>query len=348
MNFYSYADDSTVIKSINYTLQGCKFNRKLSEFDLEKVWNIIKLNKRISTILIFLCFITLMYGVIFPNFTHFVNNNWFVNSTTIIIILFGICSLITFFTAKIFEKQLQKNFGEYEKTIFKSSNNIDMKYYNIFKFELAKAGIFLIVLILLISLASPLKRAQNAIVHENYSKTIRLTTIGSIVFPILPDWYSLRGYAKFQEKDFNGAISDFDRAYALGSDEFNPMNFDNKIFIKYFIKDYTGALKDFDNEISNAPDDYQRDAFMWDKAQFLYNISKYQEALDIYTELLAKADNDSVFLLKDRLYLERAQVYQVIGKEQEAKKDLFNAGALDLIGTKVESIPSPVLLLDEI
>lgn len=36
------------------------------------------------------------------------------------------------------------------------------------------------------------------------------------------------------------------------------MNFDNKIFVKYFIKDYDGALADFDYEIEHASDDYEK------------------------------------------------------------------------------------------
>jgi tetratricopeptide (TPR) repeat protein len=169
-----------------------------------------------------------------------------------------------------------------------------------------------------------------------------------MVFPILPDWYSLRGYAKFQQEDFEGAIKDYDKAYRLGADVFNAMNFDNKIFIKYYLKDYKGALQDFDTEIKNSDNEYEKDALLWDKAQFLYNIGKYTDALGLYTQLLSKADSDSVFLLKDRLYLERAQIYQKLGQKDLAQEDLNNSESQDSLDDVLDAIPKPTLILNEL
>ena len=126
------------------------------------------------------------------------------------------------------------------------------------------------------------------------------------------------------------------------------MNFDNKIFIKYFIKDYEGALADFDYEIKHASDDYERDSFLWDKAQFLYNIQKYEEALKIYDELLIKSEEDRIFLLQNRLYFERAQVYKHLGEEELAENDILNADSLNIEEAFKNPIPQPILLLDEI
>ena len=92
----------------------------------------------------------------------------------------------------------------------------------------------------------------------------------------------MRGYARFQLGDYKNAIADFDKAYQLESDIFKTMNFDNKIYIKYYLGDYDSALKDFDTEIKKAENEYIKDSFLWDKAQFLYNIKKYKEALKLY------------------------------------------------------------------
>ena len=85
---------------------------------------------------------------------------------------------------------------------------------------------------------------------------------------------------------------------------------------------------------------------MQHKAQFLYNIKHYDEALSLYNDLIVKAENDRIFLLKDRLYLERAEVYKKLGQTDLAQNDIENAGGWDS-ETSQNPIPKPVLLLEE-
>ncbi len=349
MDFYRYTEcNGTVIKSINNTSLGYQFEKMFSESELDNIWGIIRLHKRISTVLIFLFFVTILYKIIFPNYALLLNSNLNLSIIAVISTIILVYLGITFLSTKIFEKRLEKVFGKFERVRFVKNNDINARYYKIFKTELIKVGVLLVSVFLFISLESPVKKANNALSQGQYKKTIRITTLGSMVFPILPDWYSLRGYARFQLGDYEAAIKDYDTAYHLGTDYFNTMNFDNKIYIKYFLKDYEGAIKDFDTEIKNADGDYERDSFLWDMAQFLYNVNRYEEALALYNELLTKADSDSVFLLKDRLYLERAQIYQMLGKDDLAQEDLINSGAAETLDNKLDYIPKPVLLLKEL
>jgi tetratricopeptide (TPR) repeat protein len=191
---------------------------------------------------------------------------------------------------------------------------------------------------------SPFKFAKSIIKIGDYNRVIRITTIGAKIYPIAPKWYSLRGYAKFQIGDFSGAIVDYDKAYHLESDGFNMMNFDNKIFIKYYLKDYSGALNDFDYEIEHSNNENERDEFLWDKAQFLYNINRYEEALKLYNDLLVKAESDRIFLLKDRLYLERAQIYKKLGENELAQQDIEKSESID---NGYDPIPQPTLMVDD-
>ena len=124
------------------------------------------------------------------------------------------------------------------------------------------------------------------------------------------------------------------------------MNFDNKIFIKFSLGDYESALNDFDKEIKNATSEDERDQFMWDKAQFLYNIGKFDEALKLYNELIVKSESDRIFLLKDRLYLERAQVYKMLGETELAQQDIETSEIQDEDNNK-NPIPQPVLILND-
>lgn len=347
MNFYTYTEDATIIKSINNAFLGYKFQNKFSEEQLEIVWELIRQHKRFSTILIFVLFIVSLYGIIFPNYYFISNQNWYFTALPLLVIFFLIYHGITIICTKHFEKQLNSKFGEFEKTIYTPSGNVDSKYYRHFKIELAKAFGLILFILLCFRIGSPFKIALKWLHQERYKDVINLTTIGSKIFPIAPEWYSLRGYAQFKIKNYKEAIKDYDKAYKFGPDEYNVMNFDNKIYIKYIIKDYKSAIKDFDYEITHASDDYERDSFLWDKAQFLYNIGQYKQSLKIYDSLIQKAEYDKIYLLQNRLYYERAQVYKKLGLEEAANQDLLNAETLNIEESFKNPIPAPTILLDE-
>ena len=126
------------------------------------------------------------------------------------------------------------------------------------------------------------------------------------------------------------------------------MNFDNKIYIRYYLGDYEEALKEFNEEIKNADNDFTRDLLLWDKAQFLYNIQRYSQALKIYNKLLINSESDRVYLLQNRLYYERSQVYEKLGKQKDAQKDMQEAEKLNLEPEFENNIPEPTLLFEVI
>ena len=160
-------------------------------------------------------------------------------------------------------------------------------------------------------------------------------------------WYSLNGYAKFYLKDYKGSIKSYDKAYLSAVDDYGAMDFDNKIYVRYYTKDYKSALEDFEEELQNTVGDGNVNSFLWDKAQFLYNIKKYDEALDIYNQLIVKSDDDEVYLIKNRLFYERAQVLDKLGKKDLADLDRRYAKELGIEETFKTPIPKPVLLLNE-
>lgn len=347
MNFYSVnSDGSIIIKSINNTSLGYKLSKPLTDGEIEEVWKLIKKHKRGIAIIAFVFFIILLYGIIFPCYSFIITHEWYYTLIPLLLIILGLSHLITILNTRSFEKSLKKKFGDFETAIFNAQNNFDLKYYNLFKIEFAKAIILIILFVVGFEIIAPFKTITTNIQQEKYNEVIKLTTLGSKIFPIAPEWYSLRAYSKFKLKDYEGAIQDYDKAYKLGTDEYNIMNFDNKIYIKYFTKDYNGALQDFDHEINNADNDFEKDSFLWDKAQFLFNIGKYSEALKIYNQLLVKAENDRIFLLKNRLYFERAQVYKKLKEEDLANEDLQNAEALDVEQIFEKPIPEPTLIME--
>ncbi len=190
-------------------------------------------------------------------------------------------------------------------------------------------------------------RIANIIRNENYDDAIKVTTLGAKIFPHYSKWYSLRAYSEFQLQDYNASMKDYDKAFELETNEYKMMYFDNKIYIRYYLKDYEKALADFNAAIQNSGDDFEKDSIFWDKAQFLYNIGKYNEALNIYNELILKSDEDKIYLLKPRLYFERAQVYEKLGKHDLAKKDLEFARSSQMGESFENPIPLPTILLDD-
>ncbi len=203
----------------------------------------------------------------------------------------------------------------------------------------------IVIIAIAVIIYSPFNKAITAIENQDYGKAIKITSIGAEIYPY-PKWYSIRGYAKFQLGDYQGAIKDYDKAFSLETDDYKIINFDNKIYVKYYLKDYAGALQDFDYEIENAKDDFVRDSFLWDKAQFLFNLARYNEALQIYNKLLLKSDEDKIYLLKTRLFFERAQVYEKLGLYELAKQDIENSRNSDIGESFENPIPAPALLLD--
>ncbi|MBQ8460623.1 tetratricopeptide repeat protein [bacterium] len=331
------------------TFTGYKFDRKFSTDEINSVWNEIKFHRRISTILISFVFLFVLYEIIFPKFSFLVNNNSLANVLYILLLITIVCQIITVIFAKLFEKKLKKKFGSYTNVKYISSGVTDENFYRLFKIELAKALTLVFLIVTIFAIISPFAFTRELLKKERFNDVIKLTTFGSKIFPIASDWYSMRGYAKYKTGDYQGAIKDFDKAYELSANGFDIMNFDNKIFIKYYIKDYDSALQDFDNEIKKAQNDNEKDQFLWDKAQFLYNIKKYEDAMDIYNQLLIQSDNDRIYLLKDRLYLERAQVYKDLGQDELAKLDIESSGISDSDDNSIAEnpIPKPTLMVDD-
>ncbi|MBR1460385.1 hypothetical protein IJ596_01970 [bacterium] len=346
VNFYSITENGeTIIKSINNISVGYKFDEKFSTDKIEKLRKQTKFFKRFSTIIILLSYIALVYGVIFPNYTYFEGSLKHVLCFLLFVIVITI--FIAFANSKIYELFLRKKYGQYEKTHFPSSNSIEDQSYKDFKLELVK--IFLLVICIVgvyFWIGSPHINTLNMITQGRYEDAVKMTTLWSKIIPNDPQWYSLRAYAKFHTGDFEGAVEDYDKAYNLENNEYKMMNFDNKIYVRYAQKNYKQALKDFDKEIENAQDEFDRDSFLWDKAQFLYNIERYKDALKIYDMLLVNSENDRIYLIENRLYYERAQVHLRLNNEQEAQNDMDKAFELNLDPKFQNPIPAPTLLLN--
>ena len=346
INFYSITNQGkTIIKSINGILLGYEYDRIFDTDELNSLKIVRNNYKRFSTFFILLAYFILIYFFMFPNF-NLLNNLSFKILIIFLVILLPL--IIMIIISKIFEYFLINKYGQFTKTKFPYDNFVENQSYKEFKLEILKIFSFLIVIIgIYICIGSPYKTSLNLINSGKYKDAIKITTIWSKIIPIDSHWYSLRGYARFYTGDYDNAIKDYDKAYELRNDEFKSMNFDNKIYIKYYNKDYQSALKDFDKAIESSTGG-EKNSLLWDKAQFLFNIGRYKESLKIYNDLLVKSTEDRVYLMENRLYFERAQVYRELGESSFAESDIETAKNLDLDVEFQNSIPKPALLLEEI
>lgn len=346
VNFYSITDNGeTIIKSINNTFAGYKYDVIFSDEKLNALRKVIKNFKRFSTIAVLLSYFILVYGFVFPHYELFKDNNLKIGIIIFAVILpFIILAIMSF----LFEMYLKKKCGHFQRTHFPTTNVIETQSYKDFKFEILKIFILLTVICgIYFWIGSPYETTMSLINKGKYSDAVKMATIWSKILPVDAQWYSLRGYARFYDGDYKGAIADYDKAYQLKDNEYKSMSFDNKIYIKYILSDYESAIDDFDNEISKTKDDGEKDSLLWDKAQFLYNIGEYRNALKIYNNLVKKSVDDRIYLMENRIYYERAQVYKSLGMDKEAKADEQKAQELDLDIEYQTSIPEPTLILEE-
>lgn len=61
--------------------------------------------------------------------------------------------------------------------------------------------------------------------------------------PTSAEAYNERGWSKYEQKDYEGALKDLDKAIELDSNSANAYN--NRARAKYYKKDYLGAIKDY-------------------------------------------------------------------------------------------------------
>ncbi len=348
VNFYSITDkNETIIKSLNNIFKGYKFDYTFTEDQINATRKTMKLYKRLSAAIILLLYFIAIYGLLFNNYEIFIDLY-----PKIILITFVIFStfLILYVGAKLFEKYLNKNYGNFVVTRFPSSNFIENQSYKDFKVELVKIFCLAVLIFwgyfsgIYLLLGSPYETSLKLINTHKYEDAIKVTSFWIKIFPVDSQWYSMRGYSRYYTGDYKGAISDFNRAYNLEDDEYKSMNFDNKIFIMYQMHDYDNALKEFDKEI--IKDKYDKNSYLWDKAQFLYNIKEYEKSLEIYNELIVNSEEDKVYLLTGRLYFERAQVYKKLKDMENYKQDIKMSQEYDLMPDFQKNIPQPELLLD--
>jgi tetratricopeptide (TPR) repeat protein len=141
--------------------------------------------------------------------------------------------------------------------------------------------------------------------------------------PGLPYPFAERGYYRLMNKDFKGAMEDYDKVLAL--DKKDEESYLNRGLAKEKLKDFKGAFTDYTEAISLKPD-YEK---AWlNRANLLVKLNRPDEAIEDYTVAITWYQEYAL------AYYNRAIANNKLKKNKAACEDLNQAIKL---GAKVES-----------
>ena len=135
--------------------------------------------------------------------------------------------------------------------------------------------------------------------------------------PSLPYPYAERGFNRMEQKDWNGALKDYNEAIRI--DSTNEEYFLNRALVREKLKDMTGAYLDYSNAISIR----QNFEKAWlNRGNLLSRLNRLPEAIEDYTI--------AIFYFPEyaTAYYNRSVAYHRQKKSDDACKDLKHAEAL--------------------
>jgi tetratricopeptide (TPR) repeat protein len=125
--------------------------------------------------------------------------------------------------------------------------------------------------------------ALKAYNQKNYRITVDKAGQSLALVPVNADLHFWKGYAHYYLKEFDNAVSELDLALAQG---FKPLEvYRVRSLAKFEKKDYEGALADFNEGLKLDPNNLM---FLAGKAEINFNQKKYPDALASYQLALAQ------------------------------------------------------------
>ena len=130
--------------------------------------------------------------------------------------------------------------------------------------------------------------------------------------------YYNSGNAKYQLKNYRGAIDDFNKVIMI--DPQNANAYYNRGDVKYQLKDYKGAIDDLTEAININPD--YTNAYI-NRSDVKYTFKDYRGAIDDLTAAINIEPNNAIF------YYKRGSIKYKLQEYQNAIKDLNKAIEID-------------------
>ncbi|ELS00406.1 tetratricopeptide repeat protein [Xenococcus sp. PCC 7305] len=126
------------------------------------------------------------------------------------------------------------------------------------------------------------------------------------------------GRRKLNQKDYRGAIEEFNQALASNPNDLDALSGRGEAY--YWLKDFPAVIKDFDDVLRQNPND---STFLWYRAYAHDELGKHHKAISDYDEAI-RIDSDNA-----SLYNSRGISYSKLGEYDKAIADYNEALRLD-------------------
>ncbi len=331
--YYGVDRNTTFIRGL--LKQSYKFSKVIDIQDLLKIDKTASFMTYFSVVISIVLFLAYFYGVFFKNYLTIMHMQPIAFSLLITVPVM-IAILIPYLTANFAFENYLKNFGEYTKEKEPFKIPLDAGEKTIPGLEKIKkrvvkealCGIIAVFLFLLFALfadATP-KKIVNLIKQGKYEKALKTADLSLKILPVSSRNYGYRAAAKYFMKDYKGAVQDYELANKYSGTEF----YDADMFLaKGKILSKKEMLLQYDKSIKSQKSDVDKYSAIYSKANYLYGIKDFKDALSCYNLLInAYSKDKSVNVPTSVLYFRRAMTYQKLGNVQNYKIDIGVANSM--------------------
>ncbi len=212
----------------------------------------------------------------------------------------------------LFSRQLVKAFGKYEVIDFRPSISKE-KSDEFMSIYFSKAVALLIVLMLCFTPSFLIKTAikRDITKAKKFSQAVSLSKLYFALYPKNEKIYDMRAYAKFRQKDYEGALEDYQTVLDFTGKKFykeDLIRLANLLYLKRVLSTSNEAL-DLFNEYATKKDAsvLQMSQLLWIKSIFRveHNITEgiLQDYSDLLTSLDEKDTENQFYVGCDRAYI---------------------------------------------
>ena len=301
---------------------GYKFFEKFDDEKIQILNSVYRKYTSILNIIVILGIFAFIYLFLFPNYLKLMQLPYY-----LFIILLSAIPLVGLFLIyivinKFYENFLSKNFGTFEKTQFKPNiYNVEPKAFEQYLTTPRKSSYIAtaIILLFMLYIFTPfLISGFNS--AGKYTFAENLSNIYLKFVPINPDIYGQKGYAEYNLKKYKMAEKDYQSANLYS---FSNV-YDNDILgVKILDLSFDDSIKAFDSAIYNAEKDENKYFLMNEKAIYLQQNGKYNEAVKIYNQLINayESKKDTGFEV-DFVYYNRGLIKLKLGEIESGNQDI--------------------------
>ena len=318
-NYYEVGSNSVIagiMRNIGYLYQQKLSEEQLSEYN--------KKYRKYTTIVnsvVALEILLYIYVIIFPYFTNFMAQPFFVAVLTLSVVpLLGL--YLTYVVANsFFEKYLEKTIGLGKRTKFVPTvKNVDEKSFQEY-ISIPRKSIYVVSLVIMLFLGyvvTPIY-INDFNIAKKYKAAVGLANVYLTFIPVSPNVYAQRAYAKFQLKQYKEAVLDYELAnkYSL-SNSFS----DDIVGVKTYYLPYKTMLSEFDKAINMEEVESARYLLLYEKAVYqLKNNDKKSAYLELDSLIKAYEQKKEVHFSPASAYFNRGVARAAIGDLKGANLD---------------------------